>query len=284
MERDFKGIWISRDIYLHESLTPTEKLLLAEIDSFSKNGQCFASNDHFAKFLCISKNHVSKLISKLAKMGLVHVDIIYKKGTKEVEKRIIKPLIIYTYTPNHVGVDPLIIEEDTPIPQSIDSLLVDDYDKEQFKNTIKIQEKKKKNTKKKKPDTLTPELEIEFDDFWEIYPFKRGGRTTALTSFIKARQKKKVEYEVILNGLKRYIEYIKAHNTDAEYVSHASTWLNQERWQDPYIIATTQKTKGSFMDFYKSKFGGDINAIPRNSPIIGDNPSQLSESSKGNGF
>ncbi|WP_163183315.1 DnaD domain protein [Neobacillus sedimentimangrovi] len=89
MERAFKGIWIPKEIWLAEDLGWTEKLLLAEIDSLSQNRECFASNEYFAKFFKISKDRVSKLISSLSNKGYVEVTLLYKPGTKQVEKRVI---------------------------------------------------------------------------------------------------------------------------------------------------------------------------------------------------
>lgn len=89
MDRAFRGVWIPREIWLSEDLGWTEKFLLTEIDSLSKNGECFATNDYFAKFFKISKDRVSKLISDLSKKEYVEVKLIYKPGSKQVEKRVI---------------------------------------------------------------------------------------------------------------------------------------------------------------------------------------------------
>ena len=46
-ERDFKGIWIPRHIWLHKDLTHLDKIVLMEIDSLSKSEKgCFASNKY----------------------------------------------------------------------------------------------------------------------------------------------------------------------------------------------------------------------------------------------
>jgi len=87
--RDFKGVWIPKEIWLSEELNLQEKCLLVEIDSLSSLGQCFATNEHFAKFLGLSKDRISKMISGLKLKNFVEVILIYKKGSKEIEKRII---------------------------------------------------------------------------------------------------------------------------------------------------------------------------------------------------
>lgn len=71
-DRDFKGIWISRDIWLNEELDIIEKCLYAEIDSLCVNGgACFASNEYFAEFFKCSERKISSSISHLLKVGLI---------------------------------------------------------------------------------------------------------------------------------------------------------------------------------------------------------------------
>ena len=55
-EREFLGVWIPKEIYLHKELTPTEKLLLVKSQALLKMAYAFASNEHFSSFLGISKD------------------------------------------------------------------------------------------------------------------------------------------------------------------------------------------------------------------------------------
>ena len=41
MEREFKGVWIPKEVWLNNELSLVEKALLAEIDSFSGDGKAF---------------------------------------------------------------------------------------------------------------------------------------------------------------------------------------------------------------------------------------------------
>ena len=43
--RDFKGIWIPKEIYLSKELNWTDKILLIEIDSLDTEEHCFAGNE-----------------------------------------------------------------------------------------------------------------------------------------------------------------------------------------------------------------------------------------------
>ncbi|MFW5987940.1 MAG: DnaD domain protein [bacterium] len=70
--RDFKGIWIPKELYLEESLNWTEKILLIEIDSLDNEEGCYASNKYFADFLSKSEVYISNCISKLKKEGYIY--------------------------------------------------------------------------------------------------------------------------------------------------------------------------------------------------------------------
>jgi DNA-binding Lrp family transcriptional regulator len=70
--RDFKGIWIPREIYEAQGISWTAKILFLEIDSFTKQGKdCFMSNEYLADFLGISQTQVSKHISLLINAGWI---------------------------------------------------------------------------------------------------------------------------------------------------------------------------------------------------------------------
>ena len=107
MNRDFRGIWIPKEIWLNKDLSTNEKILLAEIDSLGGSSDgCFASNQYFADFFDLSKDRISRLVSGLKNKGYITVELIYKEGTCEVDKRIIK-LNPYSYfyqgVQNHQG-------------------------------------------------------------------------------------------------------------------------------------------------------------------------------------
>ena len=69
--RDFKGVWIPKEIWLNKDLTALDKFIFAEIDSLDNDNHCIASNEYLAEFCGCSSNKVSTSISKLIKMGLI---------------------------------------------------------------------------------------------------------------------------------------------------------------------------------------------------------------------
>ena len=72
--RDFKGVWIDKEIYLNEELSWTEKILLIEIDSLDNDIEkgCFASNEYLGNFLGVAASTVANLVSKLKKLGYIN--------------------------------------------------------------------------------------------------------------------------------------------------------------------------------------------------------------------
>jgi hypothetical protein len=66
--RDFKGVWIPKEIWLNTDLSIIEKVLLVEIDSLDNSERgCFASNEYLAKFVQLSEGRVANIISDLKK-------------------------------------------------------------------------------------------------------------------------------------------------------------------------------------------------------------------------
>ena len=90
---------------------------------------------------------------------------------------------------------------------------------------------------------LTNGVEGLFEVFWDAYG-KKGNRKPALQAFSKAL--KKTTFSTIMAGLERYQKYAYANNTDPAFIKHASTWLNQDCWQDEYTIHQPQSKGGTF--------------------------------------
>lgn len=96
MERHFKGIWIPKEVYLNKELSWIEKILFVEIDSLDGEEGCYASNEYFAEHLQVSKGRISKMINKLVKMKYITSELVYKEGTKQIEKRVLKNNLTYS--------------------------------------------------------------------------------------------------------------------------------------------------------------------------------------------
>jgi hypothetical protein len=70
--RDFKGVWIPKEIWLNTDLSIIEKVLLVEIDSLDNSDRgCFASNEYLASFVQLSEGRVANIISDLKKRKFI---------------------------------------------------------------------------------------------------------------------------------------------------------------------------------------------------------------------
>lgn len=65
-KRDFKGVWIPREVWLDKRLNALDKVILTEIDSLdNEEDGCFASNEYLAEFCQCSTKTVTRAITKL---------------------------------------------------------------------------------------------------------------------------------------------------------------------------------------------------------------------------
>jgi len=74
-QRDFKGVWIPKEIWLSEKLSLMEKVLFVEIHSLDNERGCFASNRYFAEFFGVSDRQIRTHIASLKRHGFVTVTI-----------------------------------------------------------------------------------------------------------------------------------------------------------------------------------------------------------------
>lgn len=70
-ERDFKGVWIPKEIWLCKELSALDRVIYAEIDSLDNENHCIASNEYFAEFCGVSEPTVTRSIQKLIDCGYI---------------------------------------------------------------------------------------------------------------------------------------------------------------------------------------------------------------------
>lgn len=71
-----------------KNLKPMEKIIYSEITALvNPKGYCYATNSYFANLYEVHKKTVAHWISNLTNLGYLKVEMILKKGGKEVEER-----------------------------------------------------------------------------------------------------------------------------------------------------------------------------------------------------
>lgn len=133
--RDFKGIWIPKQIRLSKELTLQEKIMYVEINSLDNDIWCFATNKYFADFFSLSDDRVSKIIQSLLKKGYISVEI----DKVNWNKRTISTLSVETQIPISGNADSYNRYNNTYINSASEfNELFNENDKQSFKNELYI--------------------------------------------------------------------------------------------------------------------------------------------------
>lgn len=210
---------IPAEVRYDPTLPPLAKLLYGEITSLcSKYGECWASNDYFSTLYSKSSRTITRLLSKLKDRGYIKIDLFYKDDSKQVDKRTI--LICNTYRQN--------------CQEGIDKNVQNPPDKNvQENNTSNTN-----NTSINIPPIIPQGIrriednkwQLNFNKFWEEYP-KKEKKAIAKKWFEKNHPNEET-FELILNKLKLFKRTKQWNKNEGEFIPHATTWLNQRRWED----------------------------------------------------
>jgi len=71
-----------------------------------------------------------------------------------------------------------------------------------------------------------------FDEFWSAYP-RKVAKAVARKAFAKLTEQQQLD---ACKAIDDHIAYWKAKETELEFIPHASSWLNAERWEDELVI------------------------------------------------
>ena len=115
---------ITANVRYDKRLTPNAKLLYAEITALTnQQGYAWATNSYFAELYEVDNVTISRWINQLVKYGYIITKMIYKEGTKQIEKRFI--YINDTPINNNVegykqnSIDPINKSVNTPINNNV---------------------------------------------------------------------------------------------------------------------------------------------------------------------
>lgn len=219
MQKNYYAI-IPANVRYDEDLTPNAKLLYGEITALCNElGYCWASNAYFADLYKVSKVSVSNWINQLVEKGYIQSELQYKEGTKEIFKRYLTIV-------------------NTPIKEKFNryETKVNDPVKENFNTPIKEKFKDNNTFINNTINNISIQQEAEqFSSWWNLYN-KKQGKAKCEPKF-KALVKK-YGYEVIEEGTKRYLEYLKTNNIDKQFQKNPFTFLNGEHFNDEYETNT----------------------------------------------
>lgn len=228
-QRQFKGIWIPKEVWESKELTLQQKVMLVEIDSLDNEKGCYASNKYFSEFFGISNGRVSQVINELVDKGYLNAE--YIKEDNQILARVLKiqspPYPVKVFRKLNRG---YLENDEGGIKYSKGGYLENDKDNNINNNNI------------------NNNIYIgEFEEIWKAYPNKKG-KDNSRRDYIKAR-KDGVTYETIVNGLKKYLMYCKKEKKWYK-PKNGSTWFHQRSWNDEYEIEiTTEDLQMDLTDF-----------------------------------
>jgi len=139
MAKEFAGVWIPKAIYQDDKLTPTDKLILADIFNLcAEGGDYFKTNETIAKEVNISIPSVSRTIKKLINLNYIKCE--YNGRSRLI--KMISTLIKLIKQPNQI--------DKAAISKRLDSIHSSIHNK--------------KHISKERPFKSK-----EFDEIWEIW-------------------------------------------------------------------------------------------------------------------
>jgi hypothetical protein len=195
-----------------QRLTPNAKLLYGEITALChQEGFCWAGNQYFADLYEVSKTSISTWIGNLKDAGHITVEMNYKEGSKHILNRYIR--ILGEGIQENLG---------TPTRK------LDDPIQENFVDNSTVN-----NTK-----NITPNNIGDFDSFWRFYP-RKAGKEAARKAWAKLRPDEHI-MQLILDNVRERVEKGEWRKDNQSYILHASTYLNQKRWEDEVLDQQTQ--------------------------------------------
>ena len=195
-----------------QRLTPNAKLLYGEITALChQEGYCWAGNQYFADLYEVSKTSISTWIGNLKDAGHITVEMNYKEGSKHILNRYIRIL--------GEGIQENLHTPTRKLNDPIQENLIDN-------NTV--------NTTK----NITVNNICDFDSFWTFYP-RKAGKEAARKAWAKLRPDEHI-MQMIADNVRERVEKGEWRKDNQSYILHASTYLNQKRWEDEVLDQQTQ--------------------------------------------
>lgn len=79
-------------------------------------------------------------------------------------------------------------------------------------------------------------FESDFEKFWDEYPHRKGSQNkqAARKKYLVLRKRGVVQTDLVQGAKNFFAHCSETEKVSTEFVPMASTWLNQERWEDEY--------------------------------------------------
>ncbi|WP_306473030.1 helix-turn-helix domain-containing protein, partial [Bacillus pseudomycoides] len=214
--RKYGFFMIDNEIVDDERLTHKEMAVYMSLCRHAnrETGSCFPSLSTIGKKVKMSKNTVLNALKLLIELGYI------SKENRSSEDGGHASNIYYI---NDVGtlVHPVnkVVQEMNKGGSGDEQALVQEM------NTNNTKLNKTKLTINNPRKNVSDSYSEDFENLWKTYP-KKIDKKQGYKSFNTAM--KKHSFEVIMSGVKGYVDHIKRNGTETKFVKHASTFFNNE--------------------------------------------------------
>lgn len=232
---DKPGYWavIPSSVRYDQTLKPNAKLLYAEISALcGKEGYCWADNAYFADLYEVTERSIRALLAQLEELGYIKVEVVQKGNQNQKDRRRIwlAESIFLGSLRNKFSGAPEQIFRSHYIDNNINII----------NPPIAPQGATPEAKARKSGYKAAAEHEPErFEGFWSYYrsvtPAQKtpGNRQKAIAAWDRLRP----DAALIDTMAKALQAQSRAESWREGYgVPHASTWINQHRWEDPVAV------------------------------------------------
>lgn len=221
-------------------------LLLHIAKRINKDMSCFPTNYTLAKDCGWGKNKVQKVKKELKKMGLIEVEARTIEGKQRANNYIVNTEFVGIYVPLK-KIKATLFEGTLNEGTLNEGTLKQGNRSINNKEVLTITSINNNNNGKK----LLPKFS--FDSFWNKYNYKKN-KQQALKAWKKLKDEDK---EKALKAVDGYLTYLQAKNHPQ---CHASTWLNNRRFEDDNsteqkqgeIKITQEQAKKELINLYRA--------------------------------
>lgn len=74
-----------------------------------------------------------------------------------------------------------------------------------------------------------------FEEFWKAFPRKDGSKPLASAAYEKTIQSG-ISHEILIASVGELDAFHRGKGTEIQHMPHATTWLNQSRWESEYSV------------------------------------------------
>lgn len=199
------------------------KLILIKLaDNANDEGYCFPGQAHIAEAVEASRETVSRQIKKLVERGFVEIVPRYENGFRRGNAYRLQ-MDIQTENRCDAESHPDVTQDHSGCDATIKRYVTQDHSGTCQRTVTNNMDRS--------------DLDAEFEEWWQEYP-RKVAKPKAKQAFKAAR--KKVDLQTLKDGLAGY----KLTKPDYQDWCHATTWLNQERWQDDGVLDAVRPASG----------------------------------------